>query len=167
VRQLFCMQKMDQAIMINLVLLVCFGFLLVAATICKPQLIGNNVFISGFVGYELLSLLAIILTVTLASVANIHVTLSKILVNKFDKREMKLAAQAIRKEINDDALYLVLGFISIIIVVVFKGYPVTNIFALSAINSFGIWVLFLFILSMYDIYRVVYGLSEFDARMAD
>jgi hypothetical protein len=58
--------------MIKIIIVLCMITAGISATVCTPEFFGKNEFLKGFITYELLSILAIIMTVTLASIANIQ-----------------------------------------------------------------------------------------------
>lgn len=151
--------------MVKAILLTAVAIFLASTTVCMPNLFGENAFLQGFVTHEILALMAVILTVTLASVANIHLSLNRIVITKFSTRkEMVEAAQSVKKELSDNAWYIFWGFAAVIILLIAKGIS-KNLFLQSAVNAACIWVLLVYILCMYDIYRVVFGLTKLELEL--
>ena len=64
------------------IILVAFILFCSVSTVVKPEFLANNVFLVEFVNQELLALLAVILAITFASVANIHLALNRIVLQK-------------------------------------------------------------------------------------
>jgi hypothetical protein len=58
--------------------LIVLGALLTGISVCAPWTLSDqNAFLRGFVNHELLSFLGVIVTITLASAANLHLELNK------------------------------------------------------------------------------------------
>ena len=105
--------------MIKIGILIFFAVLFGSIVVCEPQWLSNNAFLNGFVSHEILALKAVILTVTLASVANIHLALNRIVVSRFGSQaSLTEAAKSVKKEINDNAWYIFWGFIATIFALV-------------------------------------------------
>jgi len=91
----------------------------------SPLTISSNGFLDDFIGSQLLSLLSVILTVTLASVANIHLTLSKKtneITDHKKKAAAKKAAGEARVEINSNALGLFVTFLFALVLLIIDGH---------------------------------------------
>jgi uncharacterized membrane protein YbhN (UPF0104 family) len=60
--------------------LIALTAVLISASICKPYYLTDegNSFFKGFITWELLSFLGVIVTITLASAANLHLELNKL-----------------------------------------------------------------------------------------
>jgi hypothetical protein len=75
-----------------------------------PSLMANNKFLQAFVTHEILSLLAVVMTITFASVANIHLTIDRtqasILDPKKRKRLQDEVAQPLKNETRSSAWLL-------------------------------------------------------------
>lgn len=101
--------------MIKYVILVVYTGVVTAATICHPSLLANNKFLMAFISHELLGLLAVIMTITFASVANIHLTISRLVAQApAEKREAARAAIAdTRAELNSNAWLLFWAFVEL------------------------------------------------------
>lgn len=68
--------------MIKIIILVALAAVLAVACICQPSLLSENTILNGLMNHEVLALMAVILTVTLASVANIHLAINRIVAKK-------------------------------------------------------------------------------------
>ena len=62
------------------VTLIALTAVLISASVCAPYYLSDdgNSFFKGFVTYELLSFLGVVVTITLASAANLHLELNKL-----------------------------------------------------------------------------------------
>jgi hypothetical protein len=150
--------------MIKYVLLTAFGLFVAVATLCKPAFLATNIFIDAFVGDQLLSLLAVIMTITFASVANIHFMLNQIIGKIFahDVAKGQRAAAGTRKQINDNAWWLFWGFVVCCGLLIVKGIGAENEYVRSAMNGLSLTVLVANILVFYDIYRTIFELASSD-----
>lgn len=151
--------------MIKIVSLIAFALLLSAMTVCKPALLGSNKFLEDFVTHEILALMAVIVTVTLASVANVHLALNRMVLKKFsDHASMITATKNVKKELSDNGWYIFWGFAVMAVLLVAKGAS-ENIILHSAVNGTAVWILALHIACMHDIYGVVFGMTELEFKM--
>lgn len=132
-------------------------------TISKPDWLSKNEFLKQVISHEVLALMAVILTVTLASVANIHLALNRVVNDRFKhNNEMKLLAEDVKKEIRDNAWMIFWGFSLTIFALFVKGISPENLSLVAMINAFVLWILGLYIMCMYDIYKVVFGVADID-----
>lgn len=149
--------------MAKIFILIAFALFFAVATVCKPDFLARNTFLLGFVNHEVLALLSVILTVTLASVANIHLTMNKIVANKFGNNpKLKDAATEVKNELKDNCWYIFWGFVAAAILLVAKGSIPNGDLALSIIHGMVLWILALYVLCMYDVYQVVFGIVDMD-----
>lgn len=141
------------------IILVAFVLFCASATVCKPELLAANTFLKEFLNHEILALLAIILAITFASVANIHLSLNRITLRAFGRRRAlgSESSEPVRKEINSNAWTLFGGFIVCILSLIVKGIMPENIYIVSAMNGVALTVLLLSVLVFYDIYRVIFA----------
>ncbi len=93
---------------------------MLAGAICKPAMISDdNEFLHHFVNQELLALLGIIMTITLASAANLHLEF-----NKIEERHQKRELTNTRRKVKEAANCLIILFLVSVVVVVVK--PLLN-----------------------------------------
>lgn len=147
--------------MIRWVLMIAASTIVAALTITAPAVLARNAFLNGFVTHEILALLAVVLTITLASVANIHLTITRIIKSKFaDEDKGRLAAAPARSEINSNAWALFWAFLTCVVVLVLKGAYPTEPYLVSLMNGSALLILFFNLLVLYDIYQTVFDLAE-------
>jgi hypothetical protein len=97
-------------------LLICFTAIMLALVICYPTAISDhNEFLHHFVNQELLALLGIIMTITLASAANLHLEF-----NKIEERHKKRALTGTRAKVKQAANCLIVLFTVSVAIVVCK-----------------------------------------------
>jgi len=151
--------------MIKITTIIGYVVFVCSATLCKPTLFADNIFLGAFITHELLAILAVIVTVTFASVANVHLTINRIIARAYsnDISAGQLSARATRLELNQNAWTLFGSLVFSILILFIKGSFPKDINVLSITNGLGLGVLLLSVLILYDIYRVVFVLvnSEF------
>lgn len=154
--------------MIKIVGLIGFGVALVSMLVCKPLWLSDNTFLKGFISFEILSLLAVILTVTLASVANIHLAINRIIAKHLsgDNEQVRVASE-IKSEIKSNAWTIFFSFFFAVIILFVKGLNEADAFIVSACNAAMLWILFLNLMCILDIYRVIYGIVDLEADLEE
>ncbi|WP_152485771.1 hypothetical protein [Euryhalocaulis caribicus] len=131
-------------------------------TVCHPSVLAGNKFLDEFVSHEILALLIVILTITLASIGNIHLTLTR-MVSRFESRaEGELAAKPARDEINSSGWSLLYAFGLCTVALLIKGGAESNIYAQSGVNGVALVILLFNLLVLKDIYDTVYDLVKED-----
>lgn len=132
-----------------------------------PNVLAGNTFLDDFVGAQLLSLLAIILTITLASVANIHLGLNRIIKEQFedDLEEGYSAAEPVRREINQNAWVLFWVFLTCIVLLCVEGAFPSVIWVESFVYGVCALILVLNVWVLYDVYKSVYALVSLPAQV--
>lgn len=150
--------------MIKLAIVISMITVALSASFCDPSFFGKNTFLASFITFELLNILAVILTVTLASIANIHLSLNRIVRTAFkDRAKGAAAANRVRSEINQNGWLLFWLFIFACALVFFKGaFETPTVFVLSFVNSIGLVVLLTNLLVLCDIYQVIYAIVKLD-----
>lgn len=97
-------------------ILICFAALMLALSACYPSAISDkNDFLHHFVNQELLALLGIIITITLASAASLHLEF-----NKIEERHQKRALTGTRAKVKQAANCLIILFLVSVALVVCK-----------------------------------------------
>lgn len=142
---------------------------LLAALLCfvvsfyDPAIIGTNAFINAMVSYELVSILVVILTVTLASVANIHLALGRVKRQLAEQgKDITPQVRVARRELSENAWVLFGAFCLLWVVLFVKGETAQNVVWLTVCHSFAIMIVVISLAILYDIYRSVYRLTELD-----
>lgn len=138
------------------------ALILFVAVIAAPDLLATNAFINELASHELVSVLVVILTVTMASVANIHLALGR-LKKKFKENGNNIdgLVKEARKELSENAWYLFGAFCILIIVLVIKGSAATPS-VIAICHAIALLILTLNLVILYDIYKSVYLLTSLD-----
>jgi hypothetical protein len=152
--------------MINITVVACMIAVSIAASIYSPSVFAKNDFLGHFITYELLGILAVILTVTLASIANIHLSLTRLVRMAFkNKAEGMRRANDVRREINQNGWTLVILFVVACVLLFVKGWPEQkNLYIMSLVNAFGITILFTYILVLCDTYQVIFAIVSVEGN---
>lgn len=134
---------------------------------CRPEWLHANAFLKNFISHELVSLLAVVLTVTLASVANIHLAINRIVARYLSHNaEQKAVAEAIKSEIKGNAWVIFYSFIAAIVILFIKGLNESDLLVVAICNAAMLWILLLNLLCILDIYRVIYGVVDLETGLA-
>ncbi len=124
-------------------LLIALTAILAAASICQPYYLSDagNDFFRDFVTHEMLAVLGVIVTITLASSASIHLEL-----NKLEERTAGEFPEA-RRAVKQSCYALVFAFAAAFFVVMAKPWVGDSQQATAAMNSLSI-LIFLFSLAI-------------------
>lgn len=136
---------------------ILFAFIAVAgmAVVSRPHWLSDNTFLDTFISHEIIAVLVVILTITFASVANIHLSLNR-LAEASPRRKQQIGE--IRKEINSEAWVIFWSFIVCVIALVTKGAADGNPYVVAASHAVGAVVLLLNLLVLHTIYRAIFAL---------
>lgn len=144
----------------RIIAIVLLGVLL-ALAICKPEILVENRFLAAFISQEVLALMAIILTVTLAAVANIIVTINRLVRSVESPSEgLKVAAEEAKLQVKRSAWLIFYGFVCAAIVLFIKGFPNISDDGVAMCNALIVWLLSLYCLALFEIYSVLFEATE-------
>lgn len=130
--------------------------LVIAFTVCMPNFLAANSFLVEFINHEILNILAVIATVTIASAANIHLAF-----NRIEERAEKIGAfNDARSEVNQSAMILVWLFLATIIILVVKAIS-DNVFWLSFWNGACLLILLVNVFVLIDITESVFEVTPY------
>lgn len=133
---------------------------LIAVVIAFPEWLSGNEFLKSAIYIDLLSLLVVILTITFASVANIHLTLNRLLEGA--KPSVNMAAAEVRTEIDSNAWVLFGAFVICVIAMLFGGAMAENSTGKAIAFAICLLVLLLNFLVLNDIYQSIFALTSLD-----
>jgi len=145
-------------------IIVAYALFVAVATLCKPQFLSGNSFVDSLAGPDLLSLLSVILAITFASVANIHLSLNQIIGRVYSKNieHGQVKAAPTRREINTNAWLLFYAFLICAGALFGRALVPENIYVHSAMNGIAFGMLLVNILVFRDIYCTVFELAASD-----
>lgn len=116
---------------------------------------GNNSFLKGFVGHEFLAILGVILAITLASAAQLHLTFNKIEEDYKQKNALNTSRQAVQS-----AAYWLIGlFVSAVVLVIVKPLLAKEAWSQTIFNGFAIVLLLAYVLALIDLLKTTFAIS--------
>ena len=127
----------------------------VTLSICTPWVLGDdNVFLKAFVTDQLLNVLGIIVTITLASAGQLHLT--------FDAMEEKRGERFLhgtRQHLKEAAFWLIWLFLGAMALVVIKPFAVSYAMLGSLVNGTALLMLLLNVLILIEITQTVFAVE--------
>ena len=125
---------------------------LTSISVCRPELLsdGGNAFLKNFVNQELLSLLGVIVTITLASAASLHLELNKL--QEVTKERFVGARRAVKL-----SAYSLIGLFAVaFVLVVSKPLLAHGPSTSAAFNSVAIVIFAFNIMVLLDLTRTIF-----------
>lgn len=145
--------------------LIVLALLLGAICACKPAWLSDNEFLNEFVGSDYLSLLSVMMTVTLAAVATVRVSIARMAAEKFTgKPKIQEALEEVKSEITQNAWVIVFSFIAALLLVILEGsFDHENDLYRATAFALALWILALHLLATFDVYRVMFAISDVES----
>lgn len=135
--------------------LIVVAGVLAATVIARPAWISdNNTFLRNFVNHEYLNVLGVILAITLASLAQAHLSL-----NRMEEQRGYEFLDDTRKEIKDAAFWLIGLFVLAFILTMAKPLVCQTETASAIVNALAILILTFYILILADVTMAVFDLK--------
>lgn len=139
---------------VSFVLLIVLAGLILACAISAPDILSDsNKFMADFVGPEFLGVLAVILAITLASSAQLHLEF-----NKIEERYKTLGMTRTRGTVRQDTYMLIVLFAVGFALVVFKSLLATEAWAQTIFNGAAIIVVVMNVLLLIDLTRTTFSI---------
>lgn len=135
-------------------LVVCVG-VVIALSVCVPSILGDNSFLLGFINHEILNILAVIMTITITSVATIHIWF-----NELEKKHEKKVFGEARDDINQSAVILVWLFVVEVALLIVRSWFDGSASARSVFNGLSLVILLADVLVLIDIIGVIRKLTK-------
>lgn len=135
--------------------MICSATLAAVLTAINPNILGDqNAFLLGFVNHEYLSFMGVLVTITLASTASIHIEL-----NRYEEALGSEAFEKSRADLRHSAFTLILCLCAALLTVVVKPLGPANAYWQSGMNSAALVTIEISILIVADL-----TLAAFDLR---
>ena len=136
------------------VVIISCELLIVLVPLYCPQFLIENHFLEDFINHKLLNILAIIMTVTVASAANIHLAFNRAeeIINNPDY------FRNARKETNQSAYWLIGLFLGAVIILIVRSYLIEDMFMVSLLNGVALVILLMNILVLVDVVGTVFAM---------
>lgn len=137
------------------IVLVVVGGILIAMVIVRPEWISdNNTFLREFINHEYLNMLGVILAITIASLAQAHLSL-----NRLEEQRGYEFLGGTRHEIKSAAYWLLGLFAAGFVVVLAKPIVCSSETALAVANAIAIIILAFYVLILVDITTALFDLK--------
>ncbi|MGY4466849.1 putative integral membrane protein [Bradyrhizobium sp. LB9.1b] len=132
---------------------------LVSLSVCQPTILAHNDFLKGFINQEIVSIMAVMMTISITSIATIHIWF-----NELEDKHGKKVFGAARREINQTAYYFIGLFVAQLACLIIRSLPIFagSDIAMSLFNSLSLMLLMCSVLSLVDIMGVVRALTPSD-----
>jgi len=138
-------------------ILLTFIAIVGSLSVSRPNVLADNGFMKQFMGPDLVSVLVVALTITFASVANIHLSISRMVVAAPNKEAAKRAADRVRAQINSNAWTIFWAFL--VALAALFAYGATKVPEVQAAAcAVCLTVILMNGLVMHDIYRAIFML---------
>lgn len=137
--------------------ILCASIAIVGAlSISRPAVFAQNRFLQAFMGPDMVSVLIVMLTITFASVANIHLSITRMVALAADRDLAAGAAGRARAELNTNAWTIFWAFVVSLLSLILNGEYPKDEFVQSTTTGVCLVVLILNGLVMHDIYRSIF-----------
>jgi hypothetical protein len=136
-------------------ILICALAVVVICALAMPSLLADsNSFLYNFVNQELLAILGIIMTITLASAASLHLEF-----NKVEERYQKVALIETRRGVKQGAYCLIGLFVFATVLVVVKPFAHGNVTLEALFNGIAIFVLLWNVLILLELTQLAFAIK--------
>jgi hypothetical protein len=141
------------------IILIVIAGVFVSLSVCDPAILSKNAFLAGFINHEILGIMAVIMTISIASIATIHIWF-----NELESKHDKKIFGAARKEINQAAFCFIGLFIAQLLCLFVRSLPIfeTSDRAISLFNGMSVLLLLMSVITLWDIMGVVRALTPPD-----
>lgn len=129
---------------------------IVSVSVCHPLILETD-FISKLVEDQCLNILAVIMTISITSIATIHIWFNEL----EDKHEKKVFGSA-RRQINQSAFLFIWLFVGEVVLLIVRSFFEGNAVAISFFNGFALLMLLCSVLTLADLMGVVKSLTSRD-----
>lgn len=141
---------------------ILFAFIAIAGStaISRPAVFADNKFLNALMGPDLVAVLVVVLTITFASVANVHLSISRLVAKAPDQRLAAQVAQGARDELNSNAWSIFWAFLVALVALFLNGeFPGDKV--IDALTTATCLAVILFNgLVMHDLYRSIFLLAS-------
>lgn len=143
----------------RIAILFAFVSIVGCLSIARPTTLSENKFLIGFMGPDLVSVLVVVVTITFASVANIHLSVSRMVASAPDKKAVQHFASVVRQEINSNAWCIFWALGVAIFALFIHGACAENSLIQAMMIAVCLTVVLLNGLVIHDIYRTIFLLA--------
>jgi hypothetical protein len=139
---------------------ILFAFIAIVGSLAvsRPDVLADNRFLNDFMGPDLIAVLVVVLTITFASVANVHLSISRLIARAPDRAAAENAADGARGEINSNAWAIFWALMVALIALFLNGEFPDDKLVDALTSAVCMTVVLLNGLVMHDIYRSIFML---------
>jgi Na+/proline symporter len=130
---------------VALIVLSIVGVVVVAFSLRSPEILAGNTFLQGFVNHEFMSLLGVILAITLASAAQLHLSLRQIEARHKNPDMLSGARRAVKNAAYGLIFLFVFGFVVVLLKPIFREEEVLVSIAHGAAIFIVAWTVLILI----------------------
>ena len=140
---------------------ILFAFIAITgvAAISLPAIFADNRFLNALMGPDLVAVLVVVLTITFASVANVHLSISRLVAKAHNRQAAEAAAGSARAELNSNAWSIFWAFLVALVALFFNGHFPADKVADALTTAVCLTVILFNGLVMHDIYRSIFLLA--------
>lgn len=124
-------------------------------SVARPDILADNKFLDAFMGPDLVSVLVVALTITFASVANVHLSISRMVAAAPDPADAQQKAEPARRQLNSNA-WSIFWALLVALGALFLHGATDDIMARSFATAICLTVVLLNGLVMHDIYGSIF-----------
>ncbi|MES1203073.1 MAG: hypothetical protein ABUS57_16680 [Pseudomonadota bacterium] len=136
-------------------ILIVFAALVLALSACSPSILSDgNAFLRGFVNQEFIAMQAVVLSITLGSIAQLHVTF-----NDIERRYRRRGLAKTKAGVRSAAYWLIGLFVAALVLVVCKPLLSQAAWAQSLFNGAALFILIWNVLVMTSIVETTLGIE--------
>lgn len=140
------------------VILIAYITLWLVFSINSPWILGDaNSFLKEFINHEFISFMGMLVTITLASAANIHIEL-----NKIEAKAGEKFLSATRFAVKRSAFWLIWSLFFSVLLVIIKPLVCVSDIASSLVNGSAIFLILGSILIIADLTKLAFSIQQPD-----
>jgi len=148
--------KVTRVAMWRIGTLFAFVSIVGSLAVSRPSALAENKFLDELMSPDLVAVLVIVLTITFASVANVHLSISRLVARATNRMAAERAASAARKELNSNAWTIFWAFLVALIALFVNGEFPRSEMVDALTTAVCMTVILLNGLVMHDIYRSIF-----------
>jgi hypothetical protein len=136
------------------VIVVVLCGVVVSVSVCDPLLLPHNKFLTDFIENQILNILAVIMTISITSIATIHIWFNEL----EDKHKKRVFGEA-RRQVNQSAFVLIGLFVAETVLLIVRSFLDANPIAVSICDGLAMIILLCSVFTLADLMGVVVSLT--------
>ena len=159
--------KLTRASIWRIGILFAFIAIVGALAVSRPSTLADNRFLKALMGPDLVAVLIVMLTITFASVANMHLSISRMVAAAPNRAAAAEAAGRVRGQLNSNAWTIFWAFLVALVALFLNGEFPTEPTIQAITTAVCLVVILLNGLVMHDIYRSIFMLVANEPQAGD